>query len=1277
MSVTVARRRATPVLAVSAALSLVCAVVFGGLVGVSSASPAPAKLWTVGQNCGDSSKLSNGECNGAGETFIPRGIAADPVSGHLYVADQSNSRVDEFTAWGVFVKAWGWGVRDGSPELQMCGPGASPPSATCRRGLEGGGPGEFQRGVEGVAVDSNGDLYVVDQKNHRVQKFDPEGGFVLMFGGGVDQGPYHPGDLCTAAYVAEGDTCSAGTTGTANGQFGAWPAGSFVAVGPADQVYVGDKNRIQRFSTGGVYVSQLPLPEPGEVASLAVDRSTGDLYFAYPPPSLPVETPKQPNVFRLDPTTGAVLDTLEVKRPSAIATDPAGDVYVFGEGQRGESSNDPGVGAGIFEFGSDGKLVGVVAQNQSDNVADEFDGSTGIATNTVTHAGGVDLYLSNANEQNSFVRAYGPPPDKWSPPPVAPSIAETYALSVGSDDAKVGALINPHFWSDTTYYVEYGTAPCSEGGCVSESTSSPGSALGVGTVDQAAATAGVFLTGLAPGSTYHYRFVAVSGGGGPTVGPERAFTTPALPVDDTACENQALRTGASAALPDCRAYELVSPLEKAGGDILATGAQRLDQSAVSGDAFTYSSYRAFGEPQSAPFTSQYLARRDPESGWRSVSISAPQEGENVLTNEYLQLQDLDKVFSSDLQTAWNLTLTEPVLGEGAVAGHPSIYRRDNTTGAYRACITSAPPEGERENDGPDLEGVTADQQHAIFRVENRLTADASEAIGAAGWPVFQVYECSFSEGSPAQLRLVSVLPDGSASGPEKTENTAGTQAGAYGASLEAGINLTGAISSDGSRVFWTAVAYPNGLLTGGAPGQLYVRVNATEPPSPINGGKCTKAARACTYSISGAVDGEPARFWAASPDGSRALVGVESGAQAGLYIYDVDRAIAGNPAVTQIVGGGSAGVLGASEDLSRVYFLAEQQIGGKGTAGKPNLYLYQAGEIPTYTYIATLSTRDGLIAANAPTPVQGAPRLHTARVTPDGADLVFTSDEPVLAQAVAGYDNTDQTSGLPDAEIYRYDAGSGALACVSCNPTGARPTGRETGSVNNREPGFWVAARLSAWATSLYAPRVISDDGARVFFDSFEALVPADTNGRTDVYEWEQDGVGDCTRASASFVGSSGGCLALISSGRSPADSEFRDADPSGRNVFFTTAASLLPQDPGQIDLYDARVQGGFPPPPAVAEACEGEACQNPAAPPLDVTPGSSTFSGIGDLVTQLGVQVKPKSKPQTRAQRLASALRACPRKPKAKRAKCRARARKRYRVAKAGTTTNKRGIAR
>ena len=224
---------------------------------------------------------------------------------------------------------------------------------------------------------------------------------------------------------------------------------------------------------------------------------------------------------------------------------------------------------------------------------------------------------------------------------------------------------------------------------------------------------------------------------------------------------------------------------------------------------------------------------------------------------------------------------------------------------------------------------------------------------------------------------------------------------------------------------------------------------------------------------------------------------------------------------------------------------------------------------------------------------------------------------------LTGYDNTDTVSGEADLEVFAYDAtangGAGWLKCISCNPSGQRPHGIDVNvELEPLTNPNWSAAYVPPAETSFYASRAISDDGSRIFFNSYDALLPTDTNGKEDVYEWEAPGSGpagaQCTEASASYSPSNGGCLALVSSGESATDSEFVDASPDGRDIFFKTAASLVPQDPGLIDIYDAREGGGFPAPPGRLLACDGEGCQSPGAPPKASTPSSTSFSGPGNV---------------------------------------------------------------
>ena len=172
-------------------------------------------------------------------------------------------------------------------------------------------------------------------------------------------------------------------------------------------------------------------------------------------------------------------------------------------------------------------------------------------------------------------------------------------------------------------------------------------------------------------------------------------------------------------------------------------------------------------------------------------------------------------------------------------------------------------------------------------------------------------------------------------------------------------------------------------------------------------------------------------------------------------------------------------------------------------------------------------------------------------MTPDGKRLAFQSKA-----SLTGYDNRDASTGQPDAQVFLYDAETKKLVCASCNPSGVRPTGGSSlySHFNNKLEGY------------LYKPQNFSDDGSRLFFQSADGLVPRDSNGLVDVYEFEN------------------GFVSLISNGTGSFDSFLQDVSASGNDVFFATADELVGQDQDNlVDLYDARVGGGFPAPVAVS----------------------------------------------------------------------------------------------
>ena len=240
------------------------------------------------------------------------------------------------------------------------------------------------------------------------------------------------------------------------------------------------------------------------------------------------------------------------------------------------------------------------------------------------------------------------------------------------------------------------------------------------------------------------------------------------------------------------------------------------------------------------------------------------------------------------------------------------------------------------------------------------------------------------------------------------------------------------------------------------------------------------------------------------------------------------------------------GVLGSSEDGSYVYFAASGALANGATfqecsPGKCNVYVVHENEAPKLVATVTYIDGEGGTTASQPGNGDWVPGVGSrlAQVAGDGRHLIFESVEDLN-----GF-NTQEAR-----EIYMYDFGGG-LSCLSCNPSG-------TSSIIGANTGqqYYVAhSELRTSDNATYMLRDVSADGDRVFFDSQEALVPQDTNGLTDVYEWEAPGEGSCTADSASYSSVNDGCLYDLSGGTSSEISVFDDASETGNDVFISTRA--------------------------------------------------------------------------------------------------------------------------
>jgi hypothetical protein len=845
-----------------------------------------------------------------------------------------------------------------------------------------------------------------------------------------------------------------------------------------------------------------------------------------------------------------------------------------------------------------------------------------------------------------------------------PGIHGESASNVAATSATLNATIDPN-GASTSYFFQYGTSSAYG----TDVPAPPGLSLGSGVGD--VETSPLHVQGLTAGTVYHFRVVAVSelepGVFTTFDGPDRTFTTQAP---------------GGFVLPDGRAWEMVSPPDKRGALIEPIRGLGLVQASVNGDAVSFlADIPTEAEPSGYAFGLNVFAWRGAD-GWVSQDHTTPYRVPNGglgfearFYSEDLSLEALNPFgpFEPSLsdeaseQTPFVRTdylhgnVTEPCVKAcfiPLVTGKPGFANvPPGTVFGFDPKGESCPPEVEC---GPSFINSTPDLKHVLLSSGVALTSTPM-----SGGP-------SLYEWSGGKLTPVSVLPGSSVVG----GNDLGT------------VKSFRVMSDDGSRIVW------------GQGGHLYLRDTVrgeTLQLDTVQGGPGGSLAEAGIQSFS--TDGSKVFFTDVqqltansgglppstnhAPDLYECEI-METAGKLTCDLSDLTPSTAKERAFVQ------PQILGASKDGSYVYFVADG--------------VFAPGAVPgtcrgreTETIIGAVcnlyvrhDSRTELVAvlsgANSADFAPFGSDNQRTKVSADGRWLVFMSQ-----RELTGYNTHDAVTGKPDEEVYLYDAVSGRLVCASCNPTGARPVGKEYRNVNlavdgssrDWEPEQGLAANVPGWSQyapngyALYQSRYLTDNG-RVFFNSNDGLVPQDVNGQEDVYQYEPPGVGDCTTASPTFSERSGGCISLISAGTSPEESAFLDASGTGSNVFFLTASKLSSQDfDTSLDVYDAHECEGtgscFAPPPAQPPACStGDSCKpSPSVqPPIFGAPSSATFSGAGN-VSQSGSGTLAKAKSLTKAQKLARALRACHQKKGGKRrGACERQARARYAAKRSKTGT-------
>jgi hypothetical protein len=1138
----------------------------------------------------------NGSDAPGGPIATPGDDAFDQATGDLYVIDLSSEVVDKFTSAGHYAS-----VQIG---------GAETPA------------GSFSlAGFSGVAVDNSGgansgDVYVADTGHNVVDRFSSTGVYQCQI---------------TGSGTPSASECN-GALGSAT------PAGSItptgVAVDGSGDVYVADigNNVVDVFGPSGAYLRQITSPEITSPTAIALE-ATGDLYV----------TNISSNVVKFGPT-GAFVSILDSNSPFSVGVDPTtGHVYVT-EGSNADLAEFDSSGTLVDRFGSghvSNNVFGVAVRGATgevyasdlNNQVEVFgpdvvqpDVATAPVSNpqpaSVTLNGTVNpdgVEVSGCRFEYGTTTAYGQSAacvetvgSGTTPVPVH---ADVTGLTVGvtyhfrlvasnvngtnrSGDATWGPLVDGESATgatenavtlqaqidpagfDTTYHFEWG--PTTSYG---NTTPVPDGDIGSGSADQAVSQQVASLT---PGTDYHFRVVA-SNAQRTIDGPDRVVATnPAVaPVasGSVGCANEQFRVGPSAGLPDCRAYEQVTPRDKGATldmfpNFGTPGIGTFGQGSDDGERVLLDTPASLGPNPGANLANDYVFSRS-SLGWLMQSVQPPGAGDA----HYGVALGANGVVSPDLSQVGAVVLKGSLADVTVPPGNSPLTLVVGPVGGPYTQVATTTDANIATPDG--FQAASSDFSRVFFE-----TGDYTLAPGASGLTAGR----ALYEWGGGRLSLVDVNTDGSLT----------SQCGAELGGLTFSGLTRNAVSSDGSRVFFESPdpfqsAPPGEPSEPGCPGgpsnptlnppRLYMRVNDSRTvdvsaPNP------------------GVVDPngfQPVQYVGAAADGSKVFFATKTELTADdtthdleLYEYDTK-----SGTLTRVSRGESGSADGnvqwatVSDDGSAVYFTATGQLTADApvpSAGNADLYRYDTNTGVT-RYIATLNIGSdcplcGLTVGDGIIPVQTASTSNWY-VTPDGRFLLFGSGADIT-----GYDS----GGV--GELYRYDSADGSLACVSCNPSGAAPVGGASFNTLGAPPSLGDAR----------PPRPMSDNGEYVFFDTPDRLVPQAANKARDVYEWHN------------------GALSLVSSGTDPLDSLFVDSSSDGRDVFFGTHAQLAPSDTDfQGDLYDARIGGGFPAP--VAPSCSGEGCRGAPSSPSSAllgAPPTTAFSGNGNVVSH---SVTPKKK--------------------------------------------------
>jgi DNA-binding beta-propeller fold protein YncE len=1214
-----------------------------------------AKLEVCASGC--LSGLSGSE---PGEFETPTYVAVDnsagPSKGDVYVADVTDNLVTKFDAEGNLIAAWGNNGENAKKErTEPNGQLNGSPTEVFNKGF-------FLEPVDGIGIDGTGKLWVWDG-TERLFEFGQEGTSIITCTAHV--GSAQDGGIAAAEAGTDvlgytrvvfqvGRECPSGTA-TTDGQITAGTAevkGLALDTSNGDLYVDREGVRIEDISASckpsphGCQPTQIfgespleaplteaPPPPLEDATGVAVDAKSGFVYVAN-------TATQQIAAFRV-----GIEATVEA--PSGVG---ATEAVLHGTVNPSESQ----VSHCIFEYGPTASYGHTQLCEQSPEAIGKGSSPVAVSARIEGLAGGTEYhYRLRVVNGNGAVASED---EHFATHPTV-KIEEVTTSKLEASLVNLVARVNPEGLS-AHYHFEYG--PCVPEGCSSSSSKYefvvpvPDAPIAAG---GSPVTVSQHIEGLSVGTAYHFRLAVEDANKVATQSREVTFI--AEPAPPTCPVSRPRQDGS---LPDCRAYEQVTPPDKNGALVNVGGLLTLPSIASDGSRVLAKSIQCFHGPPSCVGIRQ--TEGDPfefqrgEDGWETMSLAPP-------------IATPGTMVSYNAETGMVLY---------ALGGDPSAPE-ELVARAADGTLHSIGPIGEN----PNPVEAPGSQAGALVDVRSVMTPDLSHIayqLSYPGWPSLESgskAETIFKYSGMGNSRptLVPVTgPAGSTS-----------QIGACGVSLggRGGISsLHDTLSSDGATTVFTVDPCKGG--TGENTGTPVPVLELWERSEP--GGEPS------TVEISGAgpenecnsvCQGEPlanAAYQGASPDDSKVYFtstaqltneasedkrtgesawtpgcpGTASGAS-GCNLYEFEcphpckshsesHLVDVSAGDTSGLGPQVQGVIAVSSDGSGVYFVARGVLTGANAAGvEPvagglNLYGYRDGSgggSGHLQFVATLAASDSeLWEAN-----EG---IGIANVTPDGRFLVFTSHRGLTP---------DATREEGPAQVYRYDAAGEALTRVSVGRQGYD----NNGNSSTVDAHFVRLEELVSGNGSARTDPTMSDDGQFVFFESPSALAPGALDEQPvignekllaeNVYEWAADGAR--TRGGETVCGEPGGCVSLISDGkdiieRVPGHRLLLGSDASGENVFFWSADSLVPSDVDtQIDLYDARVHGGFPE-TGPSGPCEAlETCRPaPSAPPGFETTFSNVFSGGGNILagTPLGGGSQPRR--ITPAQQFANALAKC-----------------------------------